>query len=551
MKSLIPSLFVFFLLLMAGCQDPYEGSSYQVYQENPISTFLASEEDYTEWVKVLTYADMYNALNQADEDFTAFVPVNEAVQAFYQRMGVTGIEDLGKDYARSMVLYHTVLDTISVQDFINATWVPNLTGDKLSVSIDSVNAGQAILNGEARVIKMGLRTSNGLVYVLQDAMRPLVETVFDRINDNPDYSLFAEALTKTGWADSLNRLADTLYVNGEAQVSERQYTLLAVSNATFASDGITSYTALKQLLQAGDDVSQPTNTLNQYVAYHILNGQYTLDQLLTFSGSDTSAIWDTKADDQVLMITWDSLAVQPYTINLLGTKAGFINEQSNVKAKNGYVHVIDGYLPVWEPQQATVVWDLANYAEVRNLVPAGVYQPTEAVSSETKVNISDAACYTTEVSASGIGGTTYSYLTYVTCKANLKKAQFFDRLVLNLGYMGSVVMKTPTLVKGKYKVTLNFIYLSDHAFMKNMSDGNGGLIKVSFDGGNIRHVAPYTTVNSTIAGVYEYTLYNDIEFTTTTSHQFKLVIMDPSASTNSKFSIQLDNLIFTPITGQP
>jgi len=87
--------------------------------------------------------------------------------------------------------------------------------------------------------------------------------------------------------------------------------------------------------------------------------------------------------------------------------------------------------------------------------------------------------------------------------------------------------------------------------MKNMTDGNGGLMKVSFDGDNIRNVSPYTTVTSSIANIYEYTLYDEIEFNTTSSHQFKLVVMDPSASTNSKFSIQLDNIIFTPITGQP
>ncbi len=547
MKSLIHSLSVLCLLLVVACQDPYEGTTYQVYQENPISSYLAAEEDYTEWVKVLQYADMYNALNQADVDFTAFVPVNQAVLDFYQHMGVTTIEDLGKDYARSMVLYHTVLDTISVQDFINASFTTNLSGDQLSISIDSVNAGQAILNGEARVIEMGVHTSNGLVYVLQNAMRPLVETVFDRVNDNSDYSLFAEALTRTGWADSLSRLADTLYVDGEPQVSKRLYTLLAVPNAAFAKDGIASYDALKQVLQAGDDVTLPSNALNQYVAYHILEGRYALADLLTFTGMDTSAIWDTEAYNQVLMITWDSLSTQPYSINLMGTKAAFMSDQSDVLAKNGYVHAIDGYLPVWEPQQATVVWDLANYAEVRSLVPADIYQPTAPVSSETKINISDAASYTMEVSASGIGGTTYSYLTYVTCKANLKKAQFFDRLVLNLGYMGSVAMKTPTLVKGKYKVTLNFIYLSDNAFMKTMSDGNGGLMKISFDGEHVRNVAPYTTVTSSIANVYQYTLYDELEFTSTTNHQFKLVVMDPAASTNSKFSIQLDNIIFTPL----
>lgn len=547
MKTLLHSLPVLLLALLAACQDPYEGTTYQAYEENTISSYLAQDEQFAEWVNVLKYADMYNALNQADVDFTAFVPLSQAVLDFYQRMGVNGIEDLGKDYAKSLVLYHTVLDTISVIDFVNASFTTNLSGDRLSIAIDSVNAGQAILNGEARVVQMGLRAANGLIYVLGDAMRPLVETVFDRINTDPEYSLFAEALTKTGWADSLSRLADTTYVDGQALISKRQYTLLAVPNSVFSNDGIASFQALKQTLGAGDDLTQPANVMNQYVAYHILKGSYTLGQLLTFSGSDTSAIWDTEAEDQVFMITWDSLSTRPYTINLPGTSAAFIDDLSDVRAKNGYVHAIDGYLPVWEPLQTTVVWDLTNYPEVRNLVPANMYQPTEPTSSENKYNITDAGCYTIEVSPSGIGGTSYNYLTYVTCKTNLKKAQFYDRLVINLGYMGSIAMKTPTLVKGKYKVTLNFIYLSDHSFMKTMSDGNGGLMKITFDGEHVRNASPYTTVTSSIAGVYEYTLYDELTFDTTTSHLFKLVIMDPSASTNSKFSLQLDNIIFTPI----
>ena len=182
------------------------------------------------------------------------------------------------------------------------------------------------------------------------------------------------------------------------------------------------------------------------------------------------------------------------------------------------------------------------------MVGSSIYQPSAPVGTEDKINISNAPCYTAEVSASGVGGTAYSYLTYVTCKTNLKAAQFYDRLVLNLGYMGSVSMRTPTLVRGKYKVTLNFIYLSDHAFMRTMSEGNGGLMKISFDGQDFKNVSPYTTVTSSLAGVYQSTLYDKIDFSATTNHVFKIVVMDPAASTNSKFSLQLDCITFTPIT---
>jgi hypothetical protein len=177
-----------------------------------------------------------------------------------------------------------------------------------------------------------------------------------------------------------------------------------------------------------------------------------------------------------------------------------------------------------------------------------MYQPSQPTASENKVNISNAACYTMTVSPSGVGGTTYSYLSYVTCKSNLKDANMYDRLVLNLGYMGSVSMATPTLIKGKYKVTLKFIYLYDHAFMRTMTDGNGGLMRISFDNLYFKNASPYTTVASTLPGVYQATLFDEIEFESTASHQFKLVVMDPAASTNSKFSLQLDCLIFTPIT---
>ncbi|MDP4277844.1 MAG: DUF5108 domain-containing protein, partial [Bacteroidota bacterium] len=467
---------------------------------------------------------------------------------FYQKMGVSGITELGKTYARSLVKYHTVLDTISVADFVQLSYTTNLSGDQLSIAIDPNDAGEAVLGGDAKVVEMGIHVSNGLIYVLGDVMKPLVETVYDRVAQNSSYTIFTKAIEQTDWADSLNTMADTTVLDGVSKISKRYYTVLAVSDAAFAKSGIGSVSDLITKLGAGSDLTSSSNELYKYVAYHILGSAYTLEKLETFSGSDISSIWGTKAENQVLMITKDSLTVEKYFINKLGTQACFVASNCNVLAKNGYVHEIDSYLPVWEPTPATVVWDLTDYAEVRNVVGSSIYQPSAPVGTEDKINISNAPCYTAEVSASGVGGTAYSYLTYVTCKINLKSAQFYDRLVLNLGYMGSVSMRTPTLVRGKYKVTLNFIYLSDHAFMRTMSEGNGGLMKISFDGQDFKNVSPYTTVTSSLAGVYQSTLYDELDFSATTNHVFKIVVMDPAASTNSKFSLQLDCITFTPIT---
>ena len=85
--------------------------------------------------------------------------------------------------------------------------------------------------------------------------------------------------------------------------------------------------------------------------------------------------------------------------------------------------------------------------------------------------------------------------------------------------------------------------------MRTLSDGNGGLLKMSFDEKDEYTIynAPYTKVGSPLPGVYTSTLYEEIEFPETASHKFSFVVLDPAASTNSKFSLQFDCIRFIPI----
>ena len=96
---------------------------------------------------------------------------------------------------------------------------------------------------------------------------------------------------------------------------------------------------------------------------------------------------------------------------------------------------------------------------------------------------------------------------------------------------------------------LSFVYLSDHNFMRQMTDGNGGLIRMTIDEdpSTQRNTAPYTTVSKSTAGVYTAVLYDEIEFSTTASHTFRFVVMDPAASSNKNFSLQFDCITFIPI----
>lgn len=540
--------------------DPFKGQTYVNILNSPISVYLESEPDFSEYVKALRYSDTYNALNQSTNgvSFTAFVPNNEAMQEFYHRRRVENLEGLTKSYVRSFVLYHTLPDSLQTETFITKTSVTNLADEAISVAIDPDNAGQATLNGEGQVIEMGISAYNGKIYVLSKAMTPLVETVFDRIAEASDSKIMTDAIRATGWDKQLSVIADTIIENGRKIISKRYYTVLNVSDEVFKQSGISSLDNLKAQLVAtnADRGLSEDSLLREYVSYHIIANMYKTSDLGAIVSTDTR-IWDTSAKNQVFTLRTDTLAkseADRYIINEDGVSAKFIPEQSNVQAKNGYIHRLTSWLPVWEPKQSVIVWDLGDYTEIKNMVPAEDYQPAEAPSTESRYRVANASCFTFEMSETGSSNNSYSDIDYVTSKSYKLNGETIcannnDKMVFNVGYMGSVQMPTPTIVKGKYKVELSIVYTATQSFMRQQTQGNGGLLRMSFDDTeeSTVFVAPYTKVPSALPGIYTSTIYDEIEFTETATHNFKFVVLDPAASSAKGFSLQFDCITFTPI----
>ena len=535
--------------------DPFKNQTYLNALSSPISTFLTEEGGYEEYVNALHYSGMFDALNQSSSgvSFTAFVPTNDAMKAFYQRRGVSSLQELSKDYVRQFVLYHTVKDSILPDAFVLKKTIQNLSGDEIKIEIDSMHAGEATLNGEGRIVEMGLSAYNGKVYVLSSAMTPLVETVYDRIANAGTSAIMAEALRATGWDKQLSTVVDTT-VNQDRQriITHYYFTVLNVSDQTFQKAGIASLDALRSKLKSNDSQGLSEDSLlREYVGYHILRNQYTTTELGAMNGSEVTRTWSSSAQNQVFTVTYDSLATDEamkYTLNANGQAARFVMASSNVLSKNGYVHELDGWLPVWEPEQTTVLWDLADDTAIKNMVDAENYQPAEPTQSEKRSRVATASCFEYEMGESGSKNTSYSDIDYVTC-TNKFKANNNDRIVFNLGYMGSASMTTPTIVRGKYRVELDFVYTSSQSFMRTQSDGNGGMLKIMFDDNDDMKTfkAPYTTVSSIQQGVYSTTLFDEVDFAETSTHKFSFTILDPAASTNKGFSLQFDCIRFIPI----
>ena len=562
--------------------DKNEGA-YVSTEVSPISTTLSADEQFGEWVKVLEYSELYSTLNSLYDanansvKFTMFAPTDAALANFYSQRGVSGIEDLGKSFAEAMVRTMTCSEdsiefTEKFTTNVNLYQVTSVAGEILDVTVDDANTGYR-LNDQVHISYDHISCSNGFIYTADGVVNPLVETLWQRLTAAQPSTIMQQAIRETGYADMLNTIADTAVVLGRNQYTYYNYTLLNVTDAVFQRAGINSLADLKNAVVAHSNTPElgQDALLKQYVQYHILDAKYSVDDLGEMNGEDTIAISSkTLAPNQIFMVTrhytGDSIQMgdqkQAVFVSYLNQNdiAGqtFDLASSNVLAKNGYLHQLTGWMPVYEPEQTTVVWDLADYSQVRQAAGTS-YRPVNVESNETKIDLTLLPCYTVEV-PNGRANTNYTEVCYVTCKNNLKDCLYHDRVVLNMGYLGSVSMRTPTLVKGKYKVTVNMAYLTEQSIMRTSSGCKGGLLKIlvdlpaDFDAStgdeslyNKTLVAPYTEITKSLPGVYEGTLYDEIEFTETTSHTFKFVIMDPAASTNSKVYLQFDTITFTPI----
>lgn len=568
---------IYLLLLVAffsACNDPYEDSTYQVYDMNPISSYLETRSDeFSEWITVLKYADLFNAVNQASSYCTVLVPTNEAVRSFYLKKNVSSIQELGKDYARSLAEYHIVNDSINLNTFVQGGKLEakTLSDDYLSVSFDESSEtggfNSIYVNKEAHVKELAIQVSNGYVYVLNDVMSPLVENLYERISENSDkYSIFIEALNQTSWKDSLSIIYDEIRQEDNTVIQQkRNYTLLAVSDDTYRSEGVTSVADLAVKTGAvGTDYKDETNELFRYVAYHVIGGSYSVFDFNNFSGGTTTKLWTTKAD-AVLEASLQSGNKLYFNyegeIDGQSVKAMFVEDGSDVQAKNGILHEIDSWLPLWESEIPVLVeWDFADYEEVAAWVNGGYGDPDQKYQTvdegEHQSDVSSLACYTIDAksSATSTDGSNGGYypVGYATPKTgsawtNCKNK---DHIYLNLGYNGSIIMKTPILIAGKYKVILKVTYATSMNFMRTMTSGsNGGKIRFTFDGDSetTTEIPIYASITANTLGLYDTVIYDEIEFSKTGTHSMKMVIADPAATSNSKFRIQLDYMTFEPI----
>ena len=579
------------LLALWSCNDPFMGETFVQDEgdDTKITNIAYMEkhpEEYSLFLELLDVADYYNALNDASVTVTVFAPDNEAMAAFKKQKGISSFSELDKDYSRQIIQVHLIKNTsLTESSFIQYTneggiSAPTLFGDYLSLSYGYLNTDvnddelvqmapqdtlSIYINDMAKVKEMAHQTVNGMVYRLGGVIRPLIETVVGKMKDYGEYSLFLEAIEAAGMTEALEISADTVQMAmGKTTVNAVNYTVFAVSDETFGQNGINTLDQLEAWLGARDtggrtgiDRSDSASVIRRYVNYHILSGAN--DKASLIYSADPTAIKTYDTLEPYEIITLQTLVGQTFLNGSEG--AGFVH--SNIKACNGYVHKIDGILPIWAPQPTEVVWDFCNSPDIITLVNAygadkklGNLYSTPCDAAEQKVNLATNNTYGTITSftyKAQSPKSSWLNVGFWKIKANTDtevdyenelNAYLNNLFIVNVGYTGWVEFTTPTIVKGRYRV--EFYYAGAKALASKFY-GTGSQVNFTLDDYLSKYYV-WKGWEKTQQAVQGETLFQSVEFTETRSHTLKAVFMDSNATSNANYRQMWDYIKFVPLT---
>jgi uncharacterized surface protein with fasciclin (FAS1) repeats len=404
---------------------------------NIYSYLQRSPDKFSEFVKILEkagYADFLNAYGA----YTLFAPTNDGVKAYLQEKGKASVEVLSVQEAQDISKLHLIQDTINTNSFKDGK-LSRITmfGQYLLAGVTNVNGVSSYsVNRQAVITQTNVSTGNGLIHVIDHVLKPATKTLAQLIEENPNYSIFTQALKETGYYDLLN-------IVNNPDTTRRFLTVLAETNKALQDSGFSSYAALKAKYSKTSSPKNPNDSLHLYVAYHITLEAKFLADIVSASSHTTLApleVFTSKLSEETVLINdldFNGIHEQGIVLD---------RAASDIAATNGVLHSAKSHFAIKVRLPAPVYWDVADFPEVRKL-PSVFRKANFAFATGS---IKDIVWETT----STVQSVTYTY-------SGPNSSNFFmyygDYLTLPIGLTNAARSKwfefrTPILVKGRYKV---------------------------------------------------------------------------------------------------
>lgn len=524
MRKITYLILLAFSVLLFCCEDPNKDKDFAIFDGVSVGNWLENNPEFSLWTALLERTNLLNSLT-VKNTFTCFAAKNSAVMDYLKKKNCASINDLDIETARYLMRYHTVVGLkIEAAAMSNGKLADTTaSGDYL---VTKYTEGSVIyVNDSSRIVTKDLQMVNGVLHVLDRVLDPVMDPVWKLLEETPEYSLFAEAVKKTGYDKKLSEI--------RLNTGAKSYTtLFVVSNDVFHANQVETFEDLVDLYAFGrTDYTDSTNLLNKYVAYHMIQGVNSFNDLAKFDTEKKLKNVTTYASNELIMIE-DIKGILHFNKDEDRDGDGvadggyLLRAKYNLQARNGLVHEIDGLMPVYSPDPTTFkleFTDASYFPEFASL--SWYHKSASAGQGKTDyINMQDQNQFPyIRWKTVPEGGGSVWYETRNTWGGFFDNA---DVLAANMGAVGWWEMDLPAIVKGKYKVS--FKHHLAHA---------RGTYQVAFDGKNVGAPVVFGKANTYTNKITDLGVVN---FAETNTHTIRFTVVAPGV-------MELDYITFEPV----
>lgn len=377
-----------FLFAVPACDPDDVGENLYTFKDRMMGQYLKDTTVFSEFARLIDTTKVTGLLN-AYGYFTCFAPTNEAMEMFYREKGKTSLKDFTLDSLKVIAYDHIINGSaLSYINFVDGR-LPDLSMSERYISITFTDSGTTFVNRTplkrgGLILNKDVKVHNGYVHIIDRVLDPTRAGIVEAVEKDERFSLFYEALIATGLADSLLKDRDETYdpalYKSLVTVTKDQgqwfyqevpqsrkygYTLFIESNATYSAHGITDLESMKAKAaeiydavypeDAGiTDVRNRRNSLNRFIAYHIIDKQLNFDKLINaydtnhmLKTRDMFEYIETMCPNTLLEVKKERLTNRTNLINYIsetGNVIQIVDGSYDYDATNGVFHEIDGIL---------------------------------------------------------------------------------------------------------------------------------------------------------------------------------------------------------------
>lgn len=317
---------------IASCSEKIDDSNLYTFTGETIEDYLTNRSETFSDFNYILQRSGYDKLLATYGTYTCFAPTNKAVEVYidslyndstsknHNSMTANSLEGLSDSLCNDIAQYHLSNTKVLTTDMSgDATVISTMLGRDLTTSIDSIT-GKTVINAYSVITSVDNEVENGVVQVINNVLRRSNSPITGVLANHSEFSIFYDALQKTGLADSLTKIkksnlnevsnnTDNYWVPDACKYG---FTIFAETNDVLKANGITNVDSLISYanrmyknaanknnkgwydymidngikVSTGNDYTNRFNALNMFIAYHILRYSVPLAKL-TYSFNES------------------------------------------------------------------------------------------------------------------------------------------------------------------------------------------------------------------------------------------------------------------------